>query len=255
MFDGLCSPEQSMEEVSEYLPETSTPTFTSSSTFNPFGPAVGTQKHVYSCNYRKSNQKGHLHVATKAVCFRCTILFGWETVRIIIPLCTIIAIDQSDHGTISIKTKNNVLHEMDLFDMDIATVRNSLVSAWKDCEKNENKEDRNTDSVRHLYRSVCLLSEFPDSHCEDSDTEEEEGSDEDSINLSVGRADRNLPCLPDDLEAKMWSELRNSKDEKFTENVAVVSLVLKTGVNRGLVPQFVLCFAITIPFSCTFFTP
>lgn len=146
-------------------------------------------------------------------------MFGWETARIIIPLSTIVSIGESDGGTISIKTTQNGLHELDCFDDDVVVVRNSLVEAWKDRE-NENDSDGDNDAVRHLYRRVCLLPGSPNGN--ESDTEED-ASDEYSIDSTEARVIRDLPGT-DDLQATLWQEMQNSGGEKFTENVAEVSL-------------------------------
>jgi len=175
---------------------------------NPFGPVVGKIKHIYSCEYRK--QRGDIYVASKAICFRRTTLFGWELDRVIIPWESVSSIFESDHGVVTIKTHANELHKIESLDIDYCIVRDAISDVWK---RGGEIDEISDDAVRQLMDRVSLMS-----NSNDGDTA---ATDEDDSNLST--------ALSDDVEeefsstdlARIWSEIYNDKDTKYTENVAV----------------------------------
>lgn len=175
---------------------------------NPFGPVVGNMKHVYSCDYKK--QRGEIYIASKALCFRRTTIFGWELDRVIIPWESVFSIDESDHGVVTIKTHTDELHAIEGFDIDSRTVKNAIQDIWKRGDKADEESD---DAVRQLMNRVLLMS--------DSNDADTEASDEDASNLSTALSDDGKEETPFDDLARMWSEIYDEKDMKYTENVAV----------------------------------
>jgi len=63
--------------------------------FNPFGPAIGEVKALFSCTY--SGKKGDLYVATRAICFRHTVVFGFEGGREVIPWNSVRSISRTSN--------------------------------------------------------------------------------------------------------------------------------------------------------------
>jgi len=184
---------------------------------NPFGPVVGNMLHIYSCDY--DNQRGQLFVAAKAVCFKRTPIFGIE-IRVIIPWDNVTVIDRSDHGVISITTNEDELHQMEGFDEDVIVVENALNNVWKECDLPENDE-RNRKAVRRFYNRVSLM---PTSNDSDTESSDEETTDPSEPQIDPFEDDQNTIASLDDVDiSKMWTELWNSNDNKYTEDVAVVS--------------------------------
>jgi len=175
---------------------------------NPFGPVVGKIKHIYSCEYRK--QRGDIYVASKAICFRRTTLFGWELDRVIIPWESVSSIFESDHGVVTIKTHANELHKIESLAINYCIVKDAISDVWK---RGGEIDEVSDDAVRQLMDRVSLMS--------DSNDGDTAATDEDDSNLST--------ALSDDVEeefssadlARIWSEIYNDKDTKYTENVAV----------------------------------
>ena len=186
---------------------------------NPFGPVVGHMKHIYACDYRQ--QRGEIYVASKAICFRRTTFFGLEVDRVIIPWERVSSIDESDHGTIAIKTDRDGLHEINGFDVEPRTVRDSMSDIWKRGKEMDGLDGVTDDAVRQLLKGVSMMSEFND--------DETETSDEDESNLSTGTGSAVFHDGEDEIEmsadelAIMWSAICDEKDMKYTENVATVS--------------------------------
>ena len=195
---------------------------------NPFGPIVGNMKHVFSCKYNK-NFKGKLFIASKAVCFRRTkILSPWKMATVIIPWDSVVEIyaeiDGGGHEMIAIKTGDDLMHELEHFDVDILVVRNALSSIWKEC-KDKQHDERNHGAVQQFYRRICLF--FESSYCGTEVRDEEVSNRSLHVNLRKGDFD----------VEKVWSELYNSDDEMFTEKVIEVSRTRKIDAPQLILRQ------------------
>lgn len=185
--------------------------------WNPFGPVVGNMQHIITCNYR--NRRGEVYVASKALCFRRTALFGWEIFRLVVPWESVKAIDVGDFRAIFIQTSNDEQHEICGFhdDDDVSVVRNLLSDAWNRRDVETEQDAENNRVVNHFFKRVSLLSDSEDV-CE-GNAAAEKGT------LEVVKGDYQDTMTKDQLK-NLWSIICSEKDSRLTEKVTVVSFSL-----------------------------
>jgi len=101
---------------------------------NPFGPAVGEILNVYTCSHK--GEMGVLYLATKAVCFRRTILFGWEVEKLIVPWILVETVRGFEDGKIFINAGNGGNRiDLDNFSEDYQIVLGKLSKIRSMCSR------------------------------------------------------------------------------------------------------------------------
>lgn len=148
-----------------------------------------------------------------------TVIIPWDSVVEIYA-----EIDGGGHEMIAIKTGDDLMHELEHFDVDILVVRNALSSIWKEC-KDKQHDERNHGAVQQFYRRICLF--FESSYCGTEVRDEEVSNRSLHVNLRKGDFD----------VEKVWSELYNSDDEMFTEKVIEVSRTRKIDAPQLILRQ------------------
>eukprot|EP00559_Dactyliosolen_fragilissimus_P001642 CAMPEP_0184856974 /NCGR_PEP_ID=MMETSP0580-20130426/2138_1 /TAXON_ID=1118495 /ORGANISM="Dactyliosolen fragilissimus" /LENGTH=223 /DNA_ID=CAMNT_0027352307 /DNA_START=58 /DNA_END=726 /DNA_ORIENTATION=- len=119
--------------------------------FNPFGPVVGEITRVLPATHK--NQKGMLYLATKAICFRSTILFGIESGRVVIPFTAIEDILPCEADSIKVKDNEDMTYIFSCVDC-----QEEIVAVL---EERLDISDREDWSSRSLKRSLSLPISSP----------------------------------------------------------------------------------------------
>jgi len=223
--------------LSERLP------FNSAQYFNPFGPAIG-EFMIFSCTYL--GRKGDLYVATKAICFRRTIVFGFEGGREIIPWNSVTRISGKCHGNRNIGVIITT-HGQEKFELiNLSASIDQSIQLFRKLWKNECLVRRPRIQQRHpsdpldqvlSFKGIISEEVVPDKGIKDD--KEFEVADRNSCMQSktfdVDRIKLRKMQTTDKKDhggdAQAWKELDNSVKKKFSE-IPVMALHLDYNIDE-----------------------
>jgi len=198
---------------------------------NPFGPAIGEVKAFFSCTYL--GKKGDLYVATKAICFRRTIVFDLEVGREVIPWSSVRSISRkcgADSRTdgVSIATYKQTNIEL----RNLSASMDQSVRLFRQLWKNENLVRRpriQRHGARDLLYQILSFEGYtaeeriPDRVAE-NDNKSEAANTFNRLHRKSPDVDRgkvggmqvtNKRELQE--EARAWKEVLSSKEPFFSE--------------------------------------
>jgi len=202
----------------------------SAQSINPFGPAIGPIKALFSCTYL--GRKGDLYVATKAICFRHTLVFGFELGREIIPWHSVRSISEKYHGNsqkgVSITTSGQENFEL----RNLSASVNESIQLFRMLWKNELLVRRSRLQQRHpsdplsqvlSFKGLIFEEVIPDEGIEDDKQSEvaERNACMQSKSIDADRIKLRAMQKNDKKEhggdAQAWKEVQGSKETVFSE--------------------------------------
>jgi len=212
--------------------------------FNPFGPAIGPIKTLFSCTYL--GRKGELYVATKAICFRHTLVFGFELGREIIPWHSVRSISGKYHGNcqkgVSITTYGQENFELRNLSASVDQSIQLFRKLWKNelLVRSPRMQQRHpSDPLSQVLSFKGLISEevIPDEGIEDDKQSEvaERNACMQSKSLDADRIKLRKMQKNDTKEhrgdAQAWKEVQGSKETIFSET-PVIALHLDCNIDE-----------------------
>lgn len=183
---------------------------------NPFGPAVGEILNVYTCSHK--GERGVLYLATKAVCFRRTILFGWEVEKVIVPWTIVETVRGFENGMISINTENDGNRiDLDNFSVDYQVILGRLSKIRSMCREKKMIMDASEGDqyIRRLFWNSSS-KEVSAELCEAKFARDEERLR--MVSDGISRSDSNHVT---------WTELCEDRKEIYTETVVMVRKLIR----------------------------
>ena len=179
---------------------------------NPFGPAVGEILNVYTCSHK--GEMGVLYLATKAVCFRRTILFGWEVEKLIVPWILVETVRGFEDGKIFINAGNGGNRiDLDNFSEDYQIVLGKLSKIRSMCSREKPPIMDASEGDQYIRRLLLNGS-----------------TKEVSAKLREANIDydkKRLPIVSDGISRRnsnyvTWKELCEENKEVYTETTIMV---------------------------------